>query len=87
MILMVLVFFPAMFCFNCVRGNNSELQQISKGAFESTSIENITIPSQVIYTGSSAFNDCSSLKNVIFAPNSKLEFIDSSAFNSTSFLQ
>lgn len=57
------------------------LISIGNGAFESDiSLTSIRIPSSVSSIGNKAFNGCSNLKDVMFAPNSQLSYIYSNTF-------
>lgn len=61
----------------------SKLEIISKSAFESTSIEKLSIPSSVKIIDNCAFDSCQKLNLIEFQPNSQLKTIGSSAFNNT----
>ena len=57
---------------------NDGLQKIGDGAFWSTSLPSITLPSTVAEIGGYAFKDCKQLREVVF--NEGLQKIGVSAF-------
>lgn len=67
-----------------MNANNSELISIGKYAFCESTIETITIPSNVTTIDEGAFSNCINLKTVKFAPNSKLKHIREFSFNNVS---
>ena len=63
------------------------LIQIQRYAFYNSSIENITIPSNVTFVGRNAFYNAKTLSEVTFDSNSKLSTIEREAFAKTTALE
>ena len=59
---------------------DSKLQMIDEDAFDSSSIETISIPSSITEIGKYAFNMCRKLRQIIIPINSQLQKIDEFAF-------
>lgn len=64
--------------------NESNLQTIEKSAFDNSSIESFTIPSQVTVIQENAFCYCFNLQKVEIGNDSKLQIIEEKAFYRTS---
>lgn len=75
-----LVFFNNSALFEIKFDQNSALERIGPGAFQSSGITQITIPSSVTSIGSDAFADTAVLVNVSFAQGSSLQTIGEGAF-------
>jgi len=75
-----LVFFSATQLFEIKFDQNSALETIGAGAFQSSGLTQITIPSSVTSIGSDAFAETAALVNVSFDSNSSLQTIGSEAF-------
>ena len=63
---------------------DSELVEIKYNAFVKAQIKELIIPKHVKSIGSSTFEGCKRLKNVIIPEDSELQFIDGCAFSNTS---
>ena len=60
----------------------SKRKEIDVRSFENAEkLPNIVIPSSITRIGNYAFNNCKSLKNILFASPSSLEFIGDFAFS------
>lgn len=59
------------------------IKQIDAYSFQSSLIEEITIPENVTIICQNAFSDCKRLQRIEFSPNSKLEIIENDAFEFT----
>ena len=57
---------------------------INNFAFSNTSIEKISIPSNVVKIGKQAFSECKKLKTIEFGKNSRLNSIEEFAFQKSS---
>ena len=56
-------------CSNLSSVDLSNVESIGKGAFASTKLENVEIPAQLSYLGTSVFSDCTSLTRVSIKAN------------------
>lgn len=59
---------------------NSQLSVIKKNAFVDSTLETITIPSDVVKINSHAFVRCKHLRAVDFAPNSEIQIFNNDIF-------
>jgi|GEM_PF-3041347 len=59
------------------------ITSIEPSAFRGTSITSMHIPNQVTFIGNNAFENTTNLRNLTFAPNSRLETIGNSAFRNS----
>ncbi len=60
-----------------------KVYEIYLAAFQQTSYETVVIPDEVQYIDNYAFNNCTSLKSILFTSNSKLKGIGTKAFYNT----